>query len=310
LASNFDHELGIIGAGPAGLSAAIYGKRAGLDVLLLDMDFGGGTVSINPFIENYLGIPGLTGAELATKFREHAEKYVSITMGEHVSNLTVDQDFVTITTDKKTYNVGAVVIATGTEHRRLGIPGEKEFLGKGVSYCATCDGTFFKNKKIAVVGGGNSAAIEALYLKGLSDDVSLIHRRDQLRAEDIYADQLKENGVNLILESKVREFYGDEVLKGVKIKNKKNRTTFELPIDGVFISIGTIPRSDMAKEIGVKLDKKGFIKVDQSMQTNVTRVFAAGDVIGGVRQIVTAAAEGATAALSSLDVLGKQYPFY
>lgn len=310
MVEEFDHELGIIGAGPAGLSAGIYGKRAGLDVVLLDMDFGGGTVTINPLVENYLGIPGLTGAELAVKFREHAEKYIKITMSEYVTGLEVDKKGVKIITDKQTINVGAVIIATGTEHRKLGIPGEEEFIGKGVSYCATCDGAFFKNRKIAIVGGGNSAAIEAMYLKGFSDDVSLIHRRDQLRAEDIYANQLEEKGINLILQAKVVEIYGEDVLKGVKIFNKKNNTTFELPLDGVFISIGNIPRSDIVKDIGVKLDKKGFIKVDTNMQTNVKRVFAAGDVIGGVRQIVTAVAEGATAALSSLEVLGKQYPFY
>jgi thioredoxin reductase (NADPH) len=310
LTQNLDFDLGIIGAGPAGLSAAIYGKRAGLDVLLLDMDFGGGTVTINPMVENYLGIPGLTGAELAAKFRDHAEKYVQITMGEHVSKLNVEKKIVSIQTDKNTYSVGAVILAMGTEHRKLGVPGEEEFLGKGVSYCATCDGAFFRDKKIAVVGGGNSAAIEAMYLRAFSDDISLIHRRDQLRAEEFYADQLKEKGVNLILEAKVKEFYGAEVLQGVKIYNKKNRTTFELPLDGVFVSIGTTPRSNLVKDIGVKLDKKGYIKVDQNMQTNVNRVFAAGDITGGVRQIITAAAEGATAALSTLEVLGKQYPFY
>jgi thioredoxin reductase (NADPH) len=307
--TKFDYELGIIGAGPAGLSAAIYGKRAGLDVLLLDMGFGGGTVSINPIVENYLGIPGLTGAELAAKFREHAEKYVNINMGEVVSKMKVDKKCVKITTDKEKYIVGAVVVATGTDHRRLKVPGEMEFFGKGVSYCATCDGAFFRGKKIAVVGGGNSAAIEAMYLKGISDDVSLIHRRDQLRAEDIYANGMKKMGVNLILESTVEEFYGDEILKGVKIYNKAKKTTFEVPFDGVFVSIGTIPRSDIVKDLGVKLDKQGFIKTNNNMETDVNRVFAAGDVTGGIRQIVTAVAEGATAALSSLNVLGKQYPF-
>jgi len=185
-----------------------------------------------------------------------------------------------------------------------------EFLGRGVSYCATCDGAFFRGKKIAVVGGGNSAAIEAMYLKGFSDDVSLIHRRDQLRAEGIYANQLKDKGINLILDSKVKEFIGKDVLESIVVENKKQRTSFELPFDGVFVSIGTLPKSEIAKEIGIKLDKNGYIIVNRNMRTNKDRVFAAGDVIGGVRQIITAAAEGATAALSSLEVLGRQYPFY
>jgi len=305
-----DHELGIIGAGPAGLSAAIYGKRSGLDVILLDMAFGGGTVTINPLIENYLGVQGLVGSELAMKMREHAEKYVKITMSEHVQKLKLDKKEVDIITDKQTISVGAVIIATGTEHRRLDVKGEMEFLGRGVSYCATCDGAFFRGKKIAVVGGGNSAAIEAMYLKGFSDDVSLIHRRDQLRAEGIYANQLKDKGINLILDSKVKEFIGKDVLESIVVENKKQRTSFELPFDGVFVSIGTLPKSEIAKEIGIKLDKNGYIIVNRNMRTNKDRVFAAGDVIGGVRQIITAAAEGATAALSSLEVLGRQYPFY
>jgi thioredoxin reductase (NADPH) len=309
ITSDYDHDLGIIGAGPAGLSAAIYGVRAGLDVKLIDMGFGGGTVTINPIIENYLGIPDLTGSELAAKFREHAEKYTTISMGETVTKLAVNNDFVTITTDKQEYTVGALLLATGTIHRRLDVPGEVEFFGKGVSYCATCDGPFFRDKKIVVVGGGNSAAIEAMYLKGLSDDVSLIHRRNQLRAEDIYADGLKEKKVNLILESQVTEFYGDEVLKGIKIYNNNSKTESELQLDGVFVSIGTIPRSELVKDIGVKTDEVGYVVVDSNMQTNINRVFAAGDVTGGVRQIVTAASEGAIAALTSLKVLGKQYPF-
>lgn len=304
-----DYDLGIIGAGPAGLSAAIYGKRSGLDVVLLDMAFGGGTVTVNPLIENYLGVQGLVGAELASKMREHTEKYVKITMNEHVHEIKLDKKQVEIITDKQTISVGAVIIATGTDHRRLGVSGELEFLGRGVSYCATCDGAFFRGKKIAVVGGGNSAAIEAMYLKGFSDDISLIHRRDQLRAEKIYTNQLKEKGINLILDSNIKEFNGGDVLESVLVENNKQGTSTVLPFDGVFISIGTIPRSELAKDIGIKLDNNGYILVDKFMKTNKDRIFAAGDVIGGVRQIITAAAEGATAALSTLKVLGKQYPF-
>ena len=304
-----DCDLGIIGAGPAGMSAAIYGKRSGLEVVLLDMDLGGGTVTINPVVENYLGLGNLKGSEMAAKMREHVEQYVKITTSEFIKELDVTKDQVSIITDKQTISAGAVIIATGTEHRRLDVKGEKEFFGRGVSYCATCDGAFFRNKKIAVVGGGNSAAIEAMYLKGITDDVSLIHRRHILRAESFYANQLKEQGVNLILNSKVKEIYGDTVVKGLKIKNKEDGTISELAVDGVFISIGTTPRSELAKNVGVKLDDYGYIIVDNTMKTNIDRVYAAGDVIGGIRQIVTAVAEGATAALSSLRVLGKQYPF-
>lgn len=305
-----DYDLGIIGAGPAGMSAALYGNRAGLDVVLIDMDFGGGTVTMNPIVENYLGMGSLKGSELAAKMREHVEKYVKITTSEPVSKLEVGTEKVNIITDKRTLEVGAIILATGTEYRRLGIPGEGKFLGRGVSYCATCDGPFFKDKKIAVVGGGNSAAVEALYLKGVTDKISLIHRRDILRAENFYVNQLKEQGVELLLNSEVQEIYGDSVVKGIVLANKDAKASTELPFEGVFISIGTIPRSDLAKGIGVKLDDQGHIIVDKSMKTNIDRVYAAGDVIGGIRQIVTAVCEGAVAALSSLSVLGKQYPFY
>lgn len=305
-----DHDLGIIGAGPAGMSAALYGNRAGLDVLLIDMDFGGGTVTVNPMVENYLGMGSLKGSELATKMREHIEKYVKITSGEPVIRLEVETDSVRIVTDKRSIEVGAIIMATGTDYRKLGIPGEQEFLGKGVSYCATCDGPFFKDKKIAIVGGGNSAAVEALYLKGVTGDIYLIHRRDILRAENFYVNQLKEQGIQLLLNSEVQEIYGDSVVKGIIIADKDDKASTEFPLEGVFVSIGTVPRSDLAKGIGVKLDDHGHILVDRSMKTNIDRVYAAGDVTGGVRQIVTAVSGGAVAALSSLKDLGKQYPFY
>ncbi len=305
-----DHDLGVIGAGPAGMSAALYGNRAGLDVILLDMALGGGTVTVNPIVENYLGMGSLKGLELAGKMREHVEKYVKITANQQVTKLEVEKDYVSIITDKGSISVGAVILATGTDYRKLGIPGEGKFLGRGVSYCATCDGPFFKNKRVGVVGGGNSAAVEALYLKGITDDIHMIHRRDILRAENFYVNQLKEQGIKLVLNSEVQEIFGDNVVKGVKVYNKGDDSTSELELDGVFVSIGTIPRSDLAKGIGVKLDDRGHVLVDQSMKTNIDRVFAAGDVIGGIRQIVTAVSEGAVAALSSLKVLGKQYPFY
>ena len=305
-----DYDLGIIGAGPAGMSAALYANRAGLDVILLDMAFGGGTVVVNPIVENYLGMGSMKGSELAAKMREHIEKYVKITTSEQVTQLEVETDKVNIITNNQTIEVGAVVLATGTEYRRLGIPGEGKFLGRGVSYCATCDGPFFRNKKIAVIGGGNSAAVEALYLKGVTEDIYLVHRRDILRAENFYINQLKEQGVQLLLNSEVQEIFGDSVVKGIVLANKDDKASKEFELEGVFISIGTIPRSDLAKGIGVKLDDHGHVLVNSGMETNIKRVYAAGDVIGGIRQIVTAVSGGAVAALSSLKVLGKQYPFY
>jgi thioredoxin reductase (NADPH) len=273
------------------------------------MGTGGGTVTINPVVENYLGMGNLKGAEMAAKMREHVEQYLPITTSEHVTKLEPGSDEVIMTTDKRTLSVGAVVIATGTEYRRLKVKGENEFFGKGVSYCATCDGAFFRGKRVAVVGGGNSAAIEAMYMKGIADEVFMIHRRNLLRAEGYYEDQLKEKGVNLVLSSVVDEIYGESVVQGVKLKSTEDETISDLDVSGVFVSIGTIPRSELATGIGVAVDDHGYILVDKHMRTNIDRIYAAGDITGGIRQIVTAVSEGATAALSSLPVLGKQYPF-
>lgn len=304
-----DFELAIIGSGPAGLSAGIYAARSGVKAVVFETGVPGGTTNINPLIENFLGFISIRGAELALKMKEHAEKYVEIKTGEGVDKLEVNDELVKLTTYKATYKAGAVVLATGTEYRQLGVKGEMEYVGKGVSYCATCDGMFFKDKPIAIVGGGSTAAVEALYLANLTDKISLIHRRDQLRAEEVYVDQLKAKGVDFILESVVEEIYGDKLVQGLKIKNIKTDEVTDLPLDGVFVSIGENPKIELAKQIGVELLDNGYIKTDTQQRTNIKRVYAAGDCTGGVRQIVTAAAEGAVAALTSLEVLGKQYPY-
>ncbi len=304
-----DFELAIVGSGPGGLSAGVYAARSGVKALIFETGMPGGTANINPLIENYLGFSSIQGAELALKMKEHAEKYVEIKGGEGVDKLEVTDELIKLTTFKDTYEAGAVILATGTEYRRLGVKGENTYTGKGVSYCATCDGMFFKDKPIAIVGGGSTAAVEALYLANLTDKISLIHRRDKLRAEEIYVEQLKEKGVNLILNSLVEEIYGENLVQGLKIKNVETEEMTDLPLNGVFVSIGENPKTELAQQIGVELDERGYIKTDRQMRTNIKRVYAAGDVTGGVRQIVTAAAEGAIAALTSLEVLGKQYPY-
>ncbi len=304
-----DFELAIIGSGPAGLSAGIYAARSGVSAMIFESGIPGGTANINPLIENYLGFPSIRGTELADKIREHAEKYVEIKSGEGVDKLEVTDDLVKLTTYTGSYEAGAIILATGTEYKRLGVEGEAKFAGKGVSYCATCDGMFFKDKQIAIVGGGSTAAVEALYLANLTDKISLIHRRDELRAEEIYVEQLKKKGVNIILNSVVEEIYGEGVVKGLKLKNVNTEEVTDMPLNGVFVSVGESPKTELAQQIEVELDDHGYIKTDKQMRTNVKRVYAAGDVVGGVRQIVTAAAEGAIAALTSLEVLGKQYPY-
>ena len=205
--------------------------------------------------------------------------------------------------DKGEYISSAAIFATGTSHKKLDVPGEKEFLGKGVSYCSTCDGFFFRGKKVLVVGGGNTAAIDAIYLKQIGCDVTLVHRRDKLRAEQELQNRLFSLDVKIIWDSIVAEINGKDVVEAVILKNVKKGAEHELKVDGVFISVGEVPNSALARSIGVTLDKEGYIVTDKNQRTNVRLVYAAGDVTGGVRQIIVACAEGAISALSAFNDL-------
>jgi len=305
-----DYELAIIGAGPAGYATTIYALRTGIKTLILDKGLGGGLAAIAPNIENYPGFESISGMELVEKMKKHASKYAEINFGEEVINVKKVKDFFKIETDKKTYDVKALLLCTGSQYRKLNVPGEQELQGKGVSYCATCDGFFFKDKKVAVVGGGNSALIEAIYLKQIGcKEVNLIHRRDQLRAEKAYEKKAVEKGVNIIYNSIVESINGDDRLEYLELQDVKSGKKSKLSIDGVFISIGEEPQNSLAKKLGIKLDDKGYIIVDKQGRTSAKGIYAAGDITGGLRQVVTACAEGAIAALTSTEVLGKQYPY-
>ena len=306
-----DYELAIIGAGPAGYSAAIYAERAGIKTVVFDKSGGGGLASIAPNIENYAGFESIPGADLMEKMKDHASKYAEMKLYEEITDIKkTDDGFDLITAEENTFSVGAVLFTVGTEHRKLNCEGIERFEGRGVSYCATCDGFFFKDKNVGVVGGGNTALIEAIYLKQIGcKHVYLIHRRDQLRAEEAYEEDAKKAGVEFLLDSEVEQVDGDELLSSITLKNKKTGETKKVDVEGLFISIGVIPQNDLAKELGVKLDDHGYIVVDDKMRTNVKGIYAAGDITGGLRQVVTAAAEGAIAALTSTEVLGKQYPY-
>lgn len=306
-----DFELAIIGAGPSGYSAAIYAERAGIKTVVFDKSGGGGLASIAPNIENYAGFESISGADLMEKMKAHASKYAEMKLYEEITGIKkTDEGFDLITAEENTFHIGAVLFTVGTEHRKLKCEGISKFEGRGVSYCATCDGFFFKDKNVGVVGGGNSALIEAIYLKQIGcKHVYLIHRRDKLRAEEAYEEDAKNAGVEFLLDSEVEKLSGDDLLSMVTLKNKKTGETKELKMDGLFISIGVVPQNDLAKTLGVKLDEDGYIVVDDQMRTSVKGVYAAGDITGGLRQVVTAAAEGAIAALTSTEVLGKQYPY-
>jgi len=305
-----DSELAIIGAGPAGYSAAIYAVRAGLKTLVFEKGIGGGLAAVSPNIENYAGFESISGMDLTEKMKQHASKYTEIHFNEEVKNISKKNEIFYVETSKKTYEVKAILLCTGTEYRKLNVPGETELSGKGVSYCATCDGFFFKGKKVAVVGGGNSALIEAIYLKQIGcDEVYLIHRRDQLRAEKAYQDEAIEKGVKIIYNTHVKSISGLEKVEHLEIHDIKENKNEKLPVNGVFISIGEAPQNEIAKNLGVKLDDKGFIVTDKEGRTDVRGVYAAGDIADGLRQVITACSEGAKAALSSTEVLGKKYPY-
>lgn len=305
-----DYELAIIGAGPAGFSAAIYAVRSGIKTIVFDKSIGGGLAAISPKIENYAGFESISGMDLVEKMKKHVSNYTKVHYNEEVKNISKKNDEFIIETIKQKYLVKAVLISTGTEYRKLNAPGETKLSGKGVSYCATCDGFFFKEKKVAVVGGGNSALIESIYLKQIGcREVYVIHRRDQLRAEKSYEKEAKEKKVKFLLNKTVEKINGKDKVESITLKDTKNNENTTLDIDGVFISIGEIPQNDLAKKIGINLDEKGFIKIDKDGRTNVKGVYAAGDITGGLRQVITAASEGAVAALSSTEAVGKKYPY-
>jgi len=305
-----NYELAIIGAGPAGYTAAIYAVRAGIKPIVFDKIGGGGLASFSPKIENYPGFESISGMDLMEKMLKHAQKYSEIHLMEKVENITKNNDFFIIETTSGKYELRALILCMGTDHRKLNVDGEKEFQGKGVSYCATCDGFFFKDKSVGVVGGGNTAVIEAIYLKQIGcKEVYIIHRRNQLRAEKAYEKEAEEKGVKILYNIHVESIRGKEKVEYLEIHDVNTNKKSKLSVDGVFISIGEEPQNDLAKQLGVKINETGYVVVDKNQRTNVKGVYAAGDITGGLRQVVTACAEGAIAALASTEVLGKKYPY-
>lgn len=297
----------IIGGGPAGLSASIYASRHRMKHLVFEGNVVGGQIAsaAHP-VENYPGLPGLTGQELAKRMEEHARKLGMELKMERVTGIVRKENGFVINTDSGTYETRTVILATGGMHRHLGIPGEDVFLGKGVSYCATCDAPFFKDKVVAVVGGGNSALSQSLYLADIAKKVYLIHRRKEFRAEEAFQDKVKANPkIDILYDSVVKEIKGDECVKSVFVENVVDKSIRELPVDGLFIYIGNVPSSALAKGLGVELTERGYIKVDERMRTNVPGVYAAGDITGHTLQVVVACAQGAIAVMDAYMYLKK-----
>ncbi len=301
-----DYDVIIIGAGPAGLAAGIYAKRAGLECVVLEKGVPGGQVLTSPNIENYPGFPEISGMKLMDLMAEHAKRYVEIKEGEEVLRVKGGEKF-EISTASGRYTCRAIILTTGSSHRKLGVRGEEGMTGKGVSYCATCDGFFYKGKEVVVVGGGNTALTDALYLHSIDCKVSIIHRRDAFRADKHLQDSVAEKGIPVMWDTVVEEIVEGEQVTAVKLRDLTTGAVSQKPLDGVFVAVGEIPSSQLAAELDLEMDPGGFIIVDKSYRTNVQFVYAAGDVSGGIRQIVAAVHGGAAAALSCFEDLMNPY---
>lgn len=302
------YDMIIIGSGPAGLAAAVYGQRAKLDLIVIEKQMISGGQIINTLeVDNYPGLPGIGGFELGQKFREHAEKLGTAFVTDEVKEVRINEDGTrTVVGAEADYTAKTVVIASGAEHSLLGVPGEKELTGSGVSYCATCDGNFYRNKVTAVVGGGDVALGDALYLARLCRKVYLIHRRDSFRGAKVLEDKVRAaENIELVLDSTVEEIRGAGQLKSILVKNKKSGAETELAIDGLFIAVGIVPESKSFPFL--KTDERGYVLADETCETNVPGVYAAGDVRKKqLRQVITAVADGANAVESAVRYLTEQ----
>ena len=295
------HNIIIIGAGPGGLTAGIYAGRQGTKNLIIDRDLAGGIGREVPEMENYPGFESISGLELIEKMKVQATRNCNLHEMEEVTEIEqTDNEYrFTVKTSKDTYQSRAIIIATGSSHRHLNAKGEEEFKGKGVSYCATCDGFFFAGRDIIMVGGGNSALQEALYLKNLGANVTLVHRRDEFRAQKHLQDMIEKEGINTILNATVEGIKGEMLVESVILKDTVTGELKEVPTNGVFISVGYIPHTELATQLGVDLDETGHIIIDKDQKTNIDYVYAIGDVCVGLKQWVVACGEGAVAATSA-----------
>ncbi len=293
-------DLVIIGGGPAGLTAGIYAVRSGLRTAIIEREALGGQVATTPIVENYPGFTSVGGKTLVDIMVSHALQYVQIFQGEAVVDVKVGKP-IAVTTNRRKFTTKSVLLATGATHRHLEIPGETRLSGKGVSYCSTCDGPLFKGRKVVMVGGGNSAVTEALHLFHMGVDVTLIHRRDKLRAQDFLAKQLFDSNIPVLWDTEVKEIQGQERVVEVKLINNKTGDYSQFKTDGVFIAIGYTPAVELASLIGLEINEDGYIQHDGKHRTNIPGIYSAGDVEGGYKQIVTASGQGAEAAMTIFE---------
>ena len=299
-------DVTIVGGGPAGLTAAIYAVRSGLKTALVEADALGGQVALTPIVENYPGFTQVGGKTLVDIMVNHALEYVQIFQGEKVVDIKPGAPHEVLTTRRK-FMTKTILLATGASHRTLGVPGEARLSGRGVSYCATCDGPLFNGKKVILVGGGNSAVTEALHLRHMGVDVTLVHRRDKLRAQEFLVKNLMESGIPVLWNTEVKDILGTERVTEVELFNNQTNETTVAPADGVFLSIGYTPAVELAQKIGVALTEEGYIARDAKHRTNIPGIYAAGYVEGGYKQIVAATGMGAEAAMTIFEDIINPY---
>lgn len=305
-AEEIEADIVIIGGGPAGLTAAIYAARSGQQAVVVERGLLGGQIATTPIVENYPGFTQVGGKTLVDIMVSHALEYVKIFPGEEVMEIEPG-DPITVLSTRRRFKSKVVLFATGASHRHLNVPGELSLSGRGVSYCSTCDGPLFKGKKVIMVGGGDSAVTETLHLKNIGVDVTLVHRKDALRAQDHLTKNLSANKIPVIYNAEIKEILGKERVEGVELYNNKTEEISTLAVDGVFIAIGYSPAVELARKIGLELTADGFIKRDSRHRTNIPGIYSAGDVEGGYKQIVTAAGMGSEAALSIFEDLVNPY---
>lgn len=296
-------DIIVIGAGTAGLTAAVYGLRAGKSVMVFEEKMYGGQIVNTPSVENFPGFKNISGFEFAGKLYEQATGLGMEYRNERVIEIKVsDGNIKTVVTEKGVYECKAVIIATGAKNRHLGLDKEEEFTGRGVSYCATCDGAFFRGKEVAVAGGGNTAIEDALFLSNYCSRVYVIHRREEFRGDKKGVDRLADkDNVEFVLNSTVEEILGENGLEGVRVKNRAENTEKVISVSGLFIAVGQVPDNDRFKNVA-KLDEKGYIIAGEDCRTGTDGIFAAGDCrTKSVRQLVTASSDGAVAGLAAAE---------
>ena len=294
----------ILGAGPAGLTAAVYGSRANLSVIVCEEKFSGGEIAATEQLDNYPGFPeGINGMDFGRRLEQQALRFGAKIVSGSIISAEFHGPWKKLVTTAGEYRGRTVIIATGTQPRNLGVPGEDRLRGRGISYCATCDGPFFRGKKVAVIGGGDAAVEEALYLTRFAGSVLLVHRRDKLRAVPYLQEKLlSQPNVEVRWDTVVKEFAGEQKLEKIVVQSKRDDAAAEIPLDGAFLYVGRIPNSSFLH--GVEMDANGYIITNEEMETSVPGVFAAGDIRRKfLRQVVTAASDGAVAAVAALRYL-------